>query len=82
MILKVTLDRVITMSNVQSCTKIDDPGNCEYKYSTPGEADPKYAYFRITINGQEKILAVAGKVELYNVPGTETLADTWDKEVK
>jgi len=84
MILRITLDREITMDEIQSCTKITAPvdGKADYKYSTPGEIDPKYAYFQIQINGKEKILAVAGKVELYNVPVTETLTDTWDKETK
>ena len=84
MILKITLDREIKIYDVQSCTKITAPtdGKADIKYSTPGEINPKYSYFRIAIDGKEKILAVAGKVVLMNIPVQENIINTWEKETK
>ena len=82
--LKITIDnKVISLDEITNCTKlISKPEDREIygSFSSKQEENPKFAYFDIEMEGKTYLYQIAGKVELFNIPVTETLTDTWEKE--
>jgi hypothetical protein len=79
--LKITTDKTVVMDEVESITKLTDLANkkIDYAYSSVDDDNPGYNYFEIQVNGMKKILAVAGKVEQWEVPDTAQKIKTWDQ---
>ena len=79
--LKITTDKTFMMDEVETINQLSDIGNkkIDYACSDPTDDNPDYNYFEIQVTGMKKILAVAGKVEIFEKPDTYQLVDTIDK---
>lgn len=79
--LKITTDKTFWMDGITAVTKLEnaDGKQVDYQYSDPAEENPEYNYFEIVIKGTEKVLAVAGKVEQYDIPDTAQKITEWEK---
>jgi len=80
--LKITTDREFSMEGIESCTEIGslDGKKIDYAYGDVSQND--YRYFEVEMSGITKIVAIAGDVELIEVPIVENIIQTYDKKVK
>lgn len=83
--LKMTVGtKVYYMDNVESCTETTDISDRQvhWKFHDPLDPEPKFSYFDVLMNEAIKLLAVAGKVELIEVPVQENILSTWEEKEK
>ena len=80
--LKITTDKTFVMNEIESIVQLTESGNrkIDYLFSSFDDDNPEYNYFEIQVNGMTKILAVAGKVEQWEVPETAQKINEWEKK--
>lgn len=70
----------ISLNNIKSCKEIFDIENkkIDWCYLDINEETPNFRYFELTIDNNTRILKVAGKVELINIPiPAEEIVQEW-----
>lgn len=82
--LKITTDKTFWMDGITAITKLENLNGkqIDYQYSDPAEENPEFNYFEVVINGSTKVLAVAGKVEQWEIPDTSNKIEEWNKPDK
>lgn len=81
--LKMTCqDKVSYMSDIESCTERVTLGTDKIDYAIGDSSVNDYRYFDAMMNGENKIVAVAGDVEVIEIPDNETVIETYNKKVK
>lgn len=80
--LKIITDKTINMDGLESCTELQELGEkkIDYKFWDINDNNPKFNYFEIGMNGEIKILAVSGKVEIWEIPDTATKINEVEKK--
>lgn len=81
--IKITIGNAqINIDDIQACQEIFEIEDKEidWCYFDTNEERPIFRYFEIITNNKTRILKVAGKVELVNIPTqAEEIVQEWDK---